>query len=124
MRTVPEWIGRNDDAMPPAAVKRRIRDRQNNRCAITGREFRPGDQIHYDHVSPLWLGGKNAESNLQAVLAEPHVEKTKTEATVRAKINRIKDKHAGERRKPKRVMPGSKASPWKAKIGGGWERRT
>lgn len=49
MRTLPEWAGKHDDQMPPPRVKDRIRERQANRCALTGREFRPGDTIHYDH---------------------------------------------------------------------------
>ncbi|ASY62473.1 Restriction endonuclease [Sinorhizobium sojae CCBAU 05684] len=95
MRSVPEWIGKTDDAMPPARVKDRIRERQDNRCALTGKEFRPGDKIEYDHVTPLWLGGTNTEGNLQAVLHEPHKRKTATEAKVRAKCNRTRKKHLG-----------------------------
>lgn len=99
MRSVPEWCGRSDDAMPPARVKDRIRERQENRCALTGREFRPGDTIHYDHKTPLWLGGANAEGNLQAVLAEPHKRKTAAEAAVKAKIDRTRKKHFGLKEK-------------------------
>lgn len=93
MRTVPEWIGKTDDSMPPPRVKDRIRERQGNKCALTGREFRPGDTIHYDHIVPLWLGGANTESNLQAALSEPHMRKTAMEAKVRAKCSRIRKKH-------------------------------
>lgn len=95
MRTVPEWVGRTDDSMPPSGVKDRIRERQGNCCALTGKEFRPGDRIEYDHVVPLWLGGSNTEGNLQAVLHEPHKRKTATEAKVRAKCTRIRKKHHG-----------------------------
>ena len=89
-RDVPEWIGKTDNSMPPDGVKDRIRDRQGEKCAITGRSFRPGDKVEYDHITPLWLGGRNAESNLQAVLDTAHKGKTKMEASVRAKINSIR----------------------------------
>lgn len=95
MRSVPEWRGKTDDSVPPDGVKDRIRERQDNRCALIGRKFRPGDVIHYDHIVPLWLGGANSESNLQAVLAEPHRRKTAMEATVKAKCDRTRKKHFG-----------------------------
>lgn len=101
MRTVPEWCGKTDDTMPPATVKARIIERQNGICAITGQTFRAGDKIEFDHKVPLWLGGKNSETNLQAVISEAHKNKTKTEATVRAKINRIRQKELGIFPKPK-----------------------
>jgi len=101
MRTVDEWIGKTDDSMPPASVKDRIIERQNKQCAISGYTFKSGDKIEFDHKIPLWLGGKNSETNLQAVLAETHAKKTKTEATVRAKINRLRQKDLGIFPKPK-----------------------
>ena len=84
-RTVPEWIGRTDDSMPPDRVKDRIRQRQSNLCALTGVPLLPGVKVQYDHIVPLWLGGANCESNLQAVTEDAHKRKTKAEATVRAK---------------------------------------
>jgi len=101
MRTVDEWIGKTDDSAVPERVKLRIIERQNNKCAITGQTFRAGDKIEFDHKIPLWLGGKNSETNLQAVISEAHKNKTKTEATVRAKINRIRQKDLGIFPKPK-----------------------
>lgn len=117
MRTVDEWIGRTDDAMPPARVKDRIIARQGNRCALTGREFRPGDKIEFDHAVALWLGGENRESNLQAVIAEAHKRKSAAEMTVKAKVDRQRQKHLGLR-KPKATIPGSRGSKWKRKLDG------
>lgn len=94
-RSVPEWRGRTDDSMPPARVKDRIRERQGNRCAISGVLLGPGVKVEYDHIVPLWLGGANTESNLQAVTSESHKAKTATEAKVRAKANRVRKKHLG-----------------------------
>lgn len=95
MREVPEWAGRTDDSMPPPRVKDRIRDRQGNKCALTGVALGPGVKVQYDHIVPLWLGGSNTESNMQAVTDTAHKAKTKAEATVRAKCNRTRKKHLG-----------------------------
>lgn len=95
MRSVEEWQGRTDDSMPPPRVKDRIRDRQGNKCALTGVALGPGVKVQYDHIVPLWLGGSNTESNLQAVTDTAHKAKTKAEATVRAKCNRTRKKHLG-----------------------------
>ncbi len=94
-RTVEEWHGRTDDTPPPARVKDRIRDRQRNVCALSGAALGSDAVVQYDHIVPLWLGGSNSESNLQAVTSEAHKRKTATEAKVRAKCNRTRKKHRG-----------------------------
>ncbi len=95
MRSVPEWRGRTDDSTPSDDCKERIVLRQDRRCALSGQEFRPGDKIEFDHVVPLWLGGKNVESNLQAVIGDAHRRKTSMEAGVRAKVKATCKKHLG-----------------------------
>jgi 5-methylcytosine-specific restriction endonuclease McrA len=95
MRSVPEWVGKTDNSMPPDRVKDRIRERQGNRCALTGLELSPGVKVEYDHIVPLWLGGANTEANLQAVTHQAHKQKTATEAAVRGKCNRTRKKHLG-----------------------------
>lgn len=94
-RTVTEWVGKNDDAKIPNSVKDRIVERQGGVCAISGVRFAPGVKPQFDHKTPLWLGGKHVESNLQAITVDEHQKKTKTEATVRAKINSQRRKHTG-----------------------------
>jgi 5-methylcytosine-specific restriction endonuclease McrA len=98
-RTVEEWIGRTHDSSPSDACKGRILRKQDDRCALTGHQFRPGDKIEFDHVTPLWLGGENREANLQAVLGAAHKQKTRAEATVRAKVNANRLKHLGVKSK-------------------------
>ena len=95
MRTVTEWHGRTDDTAPPRNVKDRIRERQANLCALSGVPLGSDAVVQYDHIVPLWLGGSNSESNLQAVTSEAHKRKTATEAKVRAKCNRTRKKHRG-----------------------------
>lgn len=104
-RTVREWIGDSDDSVPPKSCKLRILDRQDRKCAITGKEFTAKDKPQFDHIVPLWLGGKNCESNLQAILGEPHKRKTKAEATVRGKVKANTAKHLLERKPKGRPFP-------------------
>ncbi|MDR7032390.1 HNH endonuclease signature motif containing protein [Mesorhizobium sp. BE184] len=87
MRSVTEWIGRSDDSVPPDSCKLRILDRQEWKCAASG-VILDAKGVEFDHIVPLWLGGRNCESNLQALHPSAHSRKTKAEATVRAKINR------------------------------------
>ena len=106
-RSVAEWVGKTDDSIPSDACKRRILARQGWKCAITGVAFTDGVRAEYDHISPLWLGGENRENNLQAITAKAHAAKTKSEATVRAKVNR---------NQIKRVMGKKKSSLSNAKF--------
>lgn len=92
-RSVQEWVGRTDNSMPPDACKLRIVDRQGGRCVLTGIEFTPANKPEFDHIVPLWLGGENRESNLQAITVDAHKRKTQAEATVRAKVNATRKKH-------------------------------
>src|SRR5262249_33539575 len=70
-------------------------------CALSGDPFGPKVKPEFDHITPLWLGGENRESNLQAIKGEAHKRKTKTEAAVRAKVYAAKDRHLGLKSKKK-----------------------
>lgn len=98
-RSVSEWIGKTDDSKPSTGCMRRVCDRQGWKCAISGVDIRDGVKVEFDHITPLWLGGENRETNLQAVTAVAHAGKTKSEAKVRAKVNRIQLKRMGAKKK-------------------------
>ena len=110
-RSVTEWIGKTPDSTPPASVKLRIIERQDNCCALTSVEFRPGDSIEFDHKVDLWLHGENRESNLRAVLKSAHRKKTDAQASIRAKVIRQRQKHLG-------LRPKGPKSPYKQKMDG------
>ena len=122
MRTVTEWVGRNDDADPPTSCKLRIIDKQEGRCKTCGVSFDVKAKAQFDHITPLWLSGENREANLQALCQPCHGKKTATEATVRGKVNRLRSAKV-EPKKKGRPMMGSKASGWKRKMDGTLERR-
>ena len=122
MRQTEEWIGRHDDEAIPPRVRLRVIERQDYRCAITGRHLRPGDPVEFDHIIALCNGGLHAESNLQAILGEAHKAKTAADVRIKAKNASVAKKHWGLSGK-KRIVPGSRASPWKKTLHHGWVRR-
>ena len=117
-RTVAEWIGKTPESKIPDRVKLRIVLAQEDKCALSGQKFRPGDKIEYDHKIALINGGENRESNLQAVLATEHKKKTAQDVSQKAKNDRVRKKHFGINSGPRSVIPGSKGSKWKKTIGG------
>jgi 5-methylcytosine-specific restriction endonuclease McrA len=93
---MPEWRGKTDDSAIPRAVKRRILIRQGNVCAISERRFSASNKPDFDHIVPLWLApGGHRESNIQAICKTFHKQKTREEAPIRAKTDRIHDKELG-----------------------------
>lgn len=122
MRTVPEWIGATDDAAIPPRVKLRIFEASGGKCHLTGRKIMPGDAWDCDHILALCNGGEHRESNLAPAIRSAHRAKTAEDVAQRAKADRVRKKHLGIY-EAKKIMPGSKASPWKKKLDGTVERR-
>ena len=116
-RSVPEWIGKTDDAAIPKRVRLRVLDAHDGICALTGRKIRPGDEWDLDHRVALANGGEHRESNLQPVLRAAHRKKTAADVAQKAKDRRVRAKHLGLH-KPKTTIPGSKGSKFKRKVGG------
>jgi 5-methylcytosine-specific restriction endonuclease McrA len=94
-RAVPEWRGSSPDAAIPTRVKARVWLRCGGRCALTGKKLSAGDDVDFDHITPLSMGGEHRELNLQLVSRAAHREKTAAEAPGRAKAARIHAKHNG-----------------------------
>ena len=91
-RTVPEWIGKTDDAAIPARVKLRIYDSAKGRCVVC---TNTSDAYECDHVIPLILGGEHRESNLQLLCKPCHKLKTKLDVKLKAKVARVRKRHLG-----------------------------
>lgn len=122
-RTVPEWIGKTDDSSIPPRVRVRVFDRQGGRCAECDRKLGvAGEPFDVDHITALVNGGENRESNLRALCRPCHRGKTAADVAQKAKDNRVKAKHLGQK-KTAFPLPGGRKSPWKRKIGGNAERR-
>ena len=80
----------------PPSVYRGILVKQAWRCACCGECFYDDGEsrlgplpYHFDHILGLELGGKDEESNLQALKRGHHQSKTNREASARAKTKRI-----------------------------------
>lgn len=99
-RTVPEWIGKNDDSPIPDKVKLRIWDREGGRCYLTGKKLTAGE-YDFEHVIAisLWTGDGhgNRESNIRLAWREKHREKTAADRAAKAKSDAARKKHVGIR---------------------------
>lgn len=122
-RTVREWIGKTDDQPVPPRVKLRVFDSTGGICSGCFRKILGGMRWICDHKLALINGGENRESNLQPLCLLCNLSKTAVDVAQKSKTARVRLKHLGVRTRKGRPMPGSRDSPFKAKIGGGWERR-
>jgi 5-methylcytosine-specific restriction protein A len=120
-RAVEEWIGATPDTPVPPRVVLRVLLRQNRRCAMTGALLHRGYWI-VDHRTPLADGGENREMNLQLITGKASAKKTAWEATDRAKVRAITEKHLGIKQSS-RPIPGSRNTPYRRKINGQTELR-
>jgi len=107
-RSVDEWRGKDDDAVPPRTVRARVFRRFEGKCHISGRKIAAGEAWDLEHVKPLWQArpgeNLNVESNLAPALKVAHAEKTAAEAGERAKADRLHAKHFGYFPKSKRPL--------------------
>lgn len=105
-RSVPEWIGRNDDQPAPERVKLRIVNAQRPSpgeppiCSLCGISIYDGQGIDIDHIIPLIDGGGNRESNLCAVHRKCHRIKSAREALARAQARGSQKRAYGYQGKP------------------------
>jgi 5-methylcytosine-specific restriction protein A len=121
-RSVPEWVAKHDDQAIPPAVRARVFARFEGYCPKCTRELRAG-HWQCDHIVPLILGGRHAESNLQPLCTTPcHSAKTLLDVKLKAKVARVQKKHQGIRKRS--TFACSRDSRWKKKIDGTVVART
>jgi len=94
-RSVKEWVGRTDDSAIPASAKERIARAAGNHCQRCGRKIVGKLRAEFDHITPLILGGRNAEGNIQLLCHECHGAKTKLDVKLKAKVARIRKRELG-----------------------------
>ena len=122
-RTVPEWIGDNDDQQPPKRVRLRVWERCKGRCSLCGRVIRAGETWTLEHLLAIINGGENREANLGLTCENCLPGKNAADVATKSKTAQVKAKHLGIHKPKGRPMPGTKASGWKHKLSGQWERR-
>lgn len=86
------------------ARREKIIAAQNGICK---RAFCEAPAVDVDHIAPLWAGGSNRDDNLEGLCVPHHVQKTKAEASARAKCKRIEARENGTRR-PRKAIQGPK----------------
>lgn len=95
----------------------RIFDAHRGKCCLCGLKIDTLKQKWIlEHLKPLWLGGADDESNLAPAHFHCAIEKTKAEAPVKAKSDRIRARHIGIRKPSKFAC--SRQSKFKRKISG------
>lgn len=96
MRSVPEWIGKTDDAAIPPRVRLRVFDGDKGVCQCgCGIKIRSGDAWDTDHKVALANGGENRESNLQTLLRGHHRIKTRADVAQKATDYRKRKSNLG-----------------------------
>jgi 5-methylcytosine-specific restriction protein A len=75
-----------------------------------------------EHLLPLAMDGSNDMENRGPAHVRCARIKTAKDATDRAKVRRVAEKHIGAKRSS-RPLPGGKNSPWKKTFARGWVRR-
>ena len=94
-RTVPEWIGKTDDTMPPSSVFRRLYRQQDGHCPECTRHLVTSN-ITRDHIKALIFGGENREKNLRLICTDPcSLKKSGEETSRKAKADRTLNSHLG-----------------------------
>ncbi len=92
-------------------------------CACgCGQDVHGGFEI--DHILARELGGDDDWVNLRLLAVKCHrAVRTPADRKLIAKSDSVRARHDGTKAPPKRPLPGSRASGWKQKVGGGWVRR-
>lgn len=111
MRAVKEWVGKDDDAVPPPRVRLRVFDRYEGRCGQCWRNINAGEKWTLEHMVAIINGGENRERNLGVTCAWCLRVKNATDVAEKSAVAKSRKKHLGIR-STSRPMDGSKNSPW------------
>jgi 5-methylcytosine-specific restriction enzyme A len=104
-------------------VKLAAFDRAGGLCEACHAKLWPG-HIEYDHVIACEQGGTGTLGNCQVLCSACH--KTKTSGEDMPRITKTRAQragHVGAKAASKRPIAGSKASGWRHRLDGTWERR-
>src|SRR5262245_1154330 len=87
----------------------RIFDRHNGTCCICGLaiDATRGERWIIEHIKPLWLGGADDETNMAPAHQRCAIEKTISEAPIKAKGDRVRARHLGIKKTISRPLPGT-----------------
>lgn len=116
MRSVPEWIGKNDDQQPPPRVRLRVFELHNGQCHRCTRKIQPGERWTLEHLIAIINGGQNRESNLCLTCDWCLPLKNAQDVSEKSKVYRVKKRHRGLRSKSR--FGCARSGKWKKKLDG------
>lgn len=104
------------------AARRRIWDAAKGICHLCGLPigFKPWEA---DHVKPLWLNGEDSEANMAPACKPCHLHKSVGDRPIKAKSDRIRNRHLGIKKPKGRPLAGTRASGIRIRMGAGGQRR-
>lgn len=104
MRSLPEWIGATDDAVPPPRVRLRVFEHHHGVCQgnCGHRKITAGESWECDHIIAIANGGENRETNLHPLCGWCHKKKTRADVALKSKNYERRLSHVGIR-KPRSI---------------------
>lgn len=97
VRSVPMWVGRDDDQAPPQRVRDRVYDRFGGRCHKCTRLIGTGETWTCEHVIAITNGGANSEANLNLTCCNCLPAKNAEDAAIKRKNTQVRYAHRGIR---------------------------
>lgn len=116
-RSLPEWIGDNDDQDPPQRVRIRVFTAKGGKCHKCRRKIGAADKWTCEHLVAICNGGKNRESNLDLTCEWCLPEKNAADAAIKSKTAAMRARHLGLKPR-KQAMAGSRQSRFKRHMDG------
>lgn len=112
-RSVPPWIGKDDDEAPPPRVRARVFLAKGGRCHRCSRLVQPslGDKWTLEHLVAIINGGANAEANLDVTCSWCLPAKNAEDVAEKSAAYSKRKRHLGL----KKARP---LSRWKRKVDG------
>lgn len=123
-RLVPEWIGATDDTPVPDRVRLRVLKKHNECCASCGRHITTGTRWICDHTVALINSGPNRETNLRPLCSWCTPAKDASDVAEKSATYGSQKRNFGLRKAKGKPIMGSRASGWRHKMDGTWERRS
>ncbi len=103
MRSVDEWIGKDDDEDPPPRVRLRVFDREHGKChRCTRKILAYRESWTLEHRVALINGGHNRETNLCLTCCNCLPDKNAEDVAEKSSVYHKRAKHLGIETKKKR----------------------
>lgn len=103
-RSVKEWIGKTADTQAPPKVRLRNFTDHGGVCHLCSGKILAGDKWETDHVTDLWKGGENRETNLAPAHKRCHDAKSREGKSQKAVEDRKRRAHLGIKAMPRQKI--------------------